>query len=140
MHRNLINIMTGLLAMIVHLISYCAFHSTIQLQMKELKLKDTEIHQLINPDQSDETIYHLSFRYERKLRHAKFYYQEYTGTIEKNLPKEKCIVKLTNKYRELPRSVYPLLSQGFIVVQFSRFGWETYQVVKEFKKSDSILR
>ena len=126
--------------MIVHLHSYCTFHSTNQLQMKELKLKDTEILQLINPDQSDETIYHLSFRYERKLRHAKFYYQEYTGTIEENHLKDKCIVVFAKKPLELPRSVYPILTQGYIVVRFNRFGWETYQVIKDFKKSDTILR
>jgi hypothetical protein len=126
----------GIFALIIPLMS-CGTHqnpTTNQLKMKELLLKDAEIHEIYSPEQTDETIYQLSFSYERKLRHAVFYYQQYSGIINENDMNEKCTVTLTKKSRELPRSVYPLLTQGYIVVQFSRFGWETYQVIKEFKK------
>ena len=125
-----------MLAMILPFLS-CSTHpnpSANQQQMKELKLKDAEILELNALDQSDESKYQLSFMYESKLRHGVFYYQQYSGIINENDMNEKCTVTLTKKSRELPRSVYLLLTQGYIVVQFSRFGWETYQVIKEFKK------
>ena len=126
----------GIFALIIPLMS-CGTHqnpTTNPLKMKELLLNDAEIRELNYPDQKHETIYQLSFIYERKLRHAVFYYQQHSGIINENDINEKCPVTLTKKSRELPRSVYPLLTQGYIVVQFSRFGWETYQVIKEFKK------
>ncbi len=132
----------GIFALIIPLMS-CGTHqnpTTNQLKMKELLLKDAEFRELNYPDQKDETVYQLSFIYERKLRHAVFYYQQHSGIINENDMNEKCTVTLTKKSRELPRSVYPLLTRGYIVVQFSRFGWETYQVIKDFTKSESTAQ
>jgi len=129
----------GIFALFIPLMS-CGTHqnpTTNQLKMKELLLKDAEIHEIYSPDQTNEIVYQLTFTYERKLRHAVFYYQQYSGTIAETDLKEKCQVLMTKKSRELPRSVYPLLTQGYIVVQFTRFGIETYQVIKEFKKLES---
>ncbi|HMP28427.1 MAG TPA: hypothetical protein PKD85_02435 [Saprospiraceae bacterium] len=125
-------------AMIIPFMS-CTTHqnpSTYHPQMKELKLRDAEILELYALDQSDEAIYHLSFTYDSKVQNATFYYQQHSGTIQESHPKHNCHVILTKKHHELPRSVYPLLTQGYIVVQFNRFGWETYQVIKDFKKMD----
>lgn len=142
MQRIFIYPLIGMLAMILPFLSCNTPQnpSTNQQQMKELKLKDAEMLELNAPDQSDESVYQLSFMYERKLRHAVFYYQQYSGTIAKTDLKEKCQVLITKKSRELPRSVYPLLTQGYIVVQFTRFGIETYQVIKEFKKLEPATR
>ena len=74
--------------------------------------------------------------YESKLRHAIFYYQQFTGTMQESHQKKKCTVLLTKKHHELPRSIYPLLTQGYIVVQFSWLGLESYEVIKEFRKSN----
>ena len=78
--------------------------------------------------------------FECKLRHAIFYYQQYSGTMQECHQKEKCNVMLSKKHHELPRSIYPMLTQGYIVVQFSRLGLETYQVIKEFKKLGPTAR
>jgi hypothetical protein len=72
------------------------------------------------------------------VRNAVFYYQQHSGTIEDRSQKEKCQVMLTKKHHELPRSVYPLLTQGYIVIQFNWLGIETYQVIKDFKKLDPL--
>lgn len=130
--------MMGILVMIM---PFLACHSNQNLtsnqqQMKELKLKDAEMLELNAPDQSDESLYQLSFMYESKLRHAIFYYQQFTGTMQESHQKKKCTVLLTKKHHELPRSVYPLLTQGYIVVQFSWLGLESYEVIKEFRKSN----
>lgn len=123
------------IVMIFPLLS-CSTHqnpSTNPQQLKKLKLINAEIQEIVFPERMDETIYQLSFKYERKLRHAVFYYQQHSGIIEEADIKEKCRVILTKKHHELPRSIYPLLTQGYIVVQFTWLGWETYQVIKEFK-------
>jgi hypothetical protein len=142
MQRNFIFTMMGILAMILTFMSCSTPQnpSTNQQQMKELKLKDAEMLELNAPDQSDESVYQLSFMYESKLRHSIFYYQQYSGTMQEGHQKEKCNVLLTKKHRELPRSIYPLLTQGYIVVQFSWLGLETYQVIKEFKKLEPTAR
>jgi hypothetical protein len=130
--------MMGILVMIM---TFLACHSNQNLtsnqqQMKELKLKDAEMLELNAPDQSDESLYQLSLMYESKLRHAIFYYQQFTGTMQESHQKKKCTVLLTKKHHELPRSIYPLLTQGYIVVQFSWLGLESYEVIKEFRKSN----
>jgi len=140
MQQNFNATIMGLSIMIIPFLSCCIRQSNNHPQMKELKLRNAEILELNTPDQSNEAIYQLGFEYESKLRHAIFYYQQHSGTIQESHPKNNCKVILTKKHHELPRSVYPLLTQGYIVVQFNRFGWETYQVIKEFKKSDKILR
>ena len=114
--------------------------TTNQQQMKELLIHNAEIQEIISTDHIDETHFILSFIYERKLRQAVFYYQQHSGIINENDMNKKCTVTLTKKSRELPRSVYPLLTQGYIVVQFIRFGIETYQVIKEFKKLEAAKR
>jgi hypothetical protein len=132
----------GIFALIIPLMS-CGTHqnpTTNQLKMKELLLKDAEFHEIYYPDQTNEIVYQLTFKYERKLRHAVFYYKQYSGIINGNDLNEKCTVTLTKKSRELPRSIYPLLTQGYIVVQFSWLGLETYQVIKEFKKLEPTAR
>ncbi|MBK9256683.1 MAG: hypothetical protein IPM42_14440 [Saprospiraceae bacterium] len=135
MQRNFIFTIMGILAMIMQFLSCITpqHPSTNQQQMKELKLIDAEIKEIVSPERMDETIYQLSFKYERKLLHAVFYYQQHSGIIEEADRKKKCQVKLTKKHHQLPRSIYPLLTQGYIVVQFSWLGLETYQVIKEFK-------
>lgn len=138
MQRIFIYPLIGILAMILPFLS-CSTHpnpSANQQQMKELKLKDAEMLELNAPDQSDESLYQLSFMYESKLRHAIFYYQQFTGTMQESHQKKKCTVLLTKKHHELPRSIYPLLTQGYIVVQFSWLGLESYEVIKEFRKSN----
>jgi len=60
--------MMGILVMIM---PFLACHSNQNLtsnqqQMKELKLKDAEMLELNAPDQSDESLYQLSFMYESK--------------------------------------------------------------------------
>lgn len=132
----------GIIVMVLPLLSCNTTQnkSTNQQQMKELKLKDAEIHEIYSPDQINEIVYQLTFKYERKLRHAVFYYQQHSGIIEETDMNKKCKVALSKKHHELPRSVYPLLTQGYIVVQFSWFGMETYQVIKEFKKLESATR
>lgn len=140
MQQNFNDPIMGLLVMIIPFLSCCIRQANNHLQMKELKLRDAEILELNDPDQSDEALYQFSFEYESKVRHATFYYQQHSGTIQESHPQDNCQVMLTKKHHELPRSVYPFLTQGYIVVQFNKFGWETYQVIKEFKKSDLLLK
>jgi hypothetical protein len=111
-----------------------------QQKMKELVVKDAEIYEIVADGRTDETLYQLTFTYERKLRHGVFYYQQHSGIIKKSEINEKCTVTLTKKQHELPRSIYPLLTQGYIVVQFSWLGMETYQVIKAYKKSNSTVQ
>jgi hypothetical protein len=106
-------------------------------QMKELTLANAEIIEISSPDQKEETYYQFNFTYSKKLRNALFYYQQHSGKIEESNFKDKHKVLLTKKHHELPRSVYPLLTQGYIVVQFNWLGLETYQVIKDFKKSEA---
>ena len=140
MQQNFNATIMGLSIMIIPFLSCCIRQPYNHPQMKELKLRNAEILELNTPDQSHEAIYKLGFEYESKLRHAIFYYHQHSGTIQESHQKDNCKVILTKKHHELPRSVYPMLTQGYIVVQFNRFGWETYQVIKEFKKSDTTLR
>jgi hypothetical protein len=108
--------------------------------MKVFRLSSAEIYKIKSPAKSDETIYQLSLMFECKLRHAIFYFQQYSGTMQECHQKEKCNVMLSKKHHELPRSIYPMLTQGYIVVQFSRLGLETYQGIKEFKKLGPTAR
>jgi hypothetical protein len=129
----------GILVMIMPFLSCSSHHNLTSnpQQMKEFRLSNAEIQKIDSHDQTDEIVYQLSFMYERKLRDAIFYYHQHSGTLRESHPKEKCQVLLTRKHHELPRSVYPLLTQGYIVVQFSWLGMETYQVIKDFKKPNA---
>jgi hypothetical protein len=109
-------------------------------KMKELKLNNAEIQGIVSPDVKGETYYQLNFTHKGKLRNAVFYYQQHSGVIEENMMNQKRKVRLTAKRHELPRSVYPLLTQGYIVVQFTWLGLETYQIVKDFTILESVVQ
>jgi hypothetical protein len=121
--------------MIVSLLPSCAQQNLANnpTQMKELTLANAEIIEISSPDQKEETSYQFNFTYSKKLRNTLFYYQQHSGKIEDHTQKDKYKVILTKKHQELPRSVYPLLTQGYVVVQFNWLGLETYQVIKDFK-------
>jgi hypothetical protein len=140
MQGSFIGTLFGFLIMIWLFLSCATSKNTSnsQQKMKELKLNNAVIQGVDSPNTLGETYYQLNFNHKRKLRHAVFYYQQHSGVLEENVMNNMCKVILTAKHHELPRSVYPLLTQGYIVVRFNWLGWETYQIVKEFTILESV--
>jgi hypothetical protein len=103
-------------------------------KLKELNIKNGEI-QAFHLEK--ETVqYIFTCMSPKKLKGCELYYSNYCGTIEyEGFDKYRAV--LTKQNRQLPRSIYPYITSGSLVVYIPKFIFDQYLVINDFKVKES---
>lgn len=101
------------------------------MKLKELKIEGVIIEWYNPTKESSDSYGRLIAPCHSKLLGAEIFYQSYWGKFEKVDSGKGCASMQKNTII-LPRSIYPVLSEGNIVVKRVFFGFNMYFIIKDF--------
>ena len=104
--------------------------------MKESNITNATIQAFINRD--EELIYYVFKGSSRSdMEGHRISYGDYDGIIELWDP-PMYQAQLLKRTKLLPRSVYPLLSKGYLVKYHAIFGFERYEIIKKYETLEKV--
>lgn len=104
------------------------------LVLPELKIEGVTIQHFASGDGNIDANVMLTAPCHKELLNKEIYYQSFSGKLEKdNVTEDLYKAKLKKNSVMIPRSIYPLLSEGYIVVKSTWFGFDKFKIIKKYQ-------
>lgn len=107
------------------------------MKLRELQIDGVIIERCNPTNESTDSYGRMTAPCHSKLLGAEIFYQSYWGKFERIDSRKGWAIMKKNTII-LPRSIYPILSDGNIVVKINFLLFEIYYIIKDFKISDKL--
>lgn len=104
------------------------------LVLPELKIEGVTIQHFASGDGNNNVYVMLTAPCHKELLNKEIYYQSFSGKLEKDqVTEDLCKAKLKKNSAIIPRSIYPFLSEGYIVVKCTWLGFDKFKIIKKYE-------
>lgn len=110
-------------------------NTSTNLHMKEIDLKNAMLQTIVPGKAVASVYYQLSFDTDKNWKGSVIYFKSLYGVVGEKEGHSYRVI-LDKPSTELPRSIYPILSQGKILIMKKILGFEKYQIIKNFVMLD----